>query len=225
MELNAGFAVIKDDGHQEVESHRDAQGGCDQNGDGEFVAVSRRKSVAYVRDIVQVRQTSDVEAQVHHLNQPNQCSGANGMRPRNPHHVVIRRTLFRREWDRNFDRNRNGVVTDYLHRRNEAVSTFGLRLNEARVRSGVAQGVAQLIDGGVEAVIEVHESVGGPEALAQILPGDHFASPFKQRDEDLERLLLQTDFAALAEEFAGANVGFVNTEAVAYPIAVGWIDA
>jgi len=45
-----------------------------------------------------------------------------------------------------------------------------------------------MIDAGVEAVVEIHERIGGPELRAQLVARDHFAGALQQGLQHLERL-------------------------------------
>src|SRR6202012_5340788 len=75
----------------------------------------------------------------------------------------------------------------------EAIALAGDGLEEARVFGIVAQGLADLADGGVDAVLGVDEDLGVPEALGDLGAGDEAAFGGGEEDEELERLALQTD--------------------------------
>ena len=49
--------------------------------------------------------------------------------------------------------------------RNEAVAAAGQGFDVAGAGGGIAEGLANFVDGGVEAVVEVDEGVGGPKLL------------------------------------------------------------
>ena len=57
------------------------------------------------------------------------------------------------------------------HRRDEAIAPAGNRLDVTGLRGGIAEGFAQLVDRGVEAVVEVHDGVVAPEALPHFARG------------------------------------------------------
>jgi hypothetical protein len=92
------------------------------------------------------------------------------------------------------------------HGSEKPVPTAGKRLDEARVFRGIAQGVAEAFDGGIEAVIEINEGVSRPQLGAQLLPGDKFARPVQEKRQDLEGLVLQPDLGAVPAKFPGAEV-------------------
>src|ERR1017187_1771583 len=75
-----------------------------------------------------------------------------------------------------------------LDRSNEPVSTASQLFDIARIGGGISQRLAHLIDRGVEAVVEVDKSVGGPELLLQLFARDHFTRPLQQQGQHLERL-------------------------------------
>jgi len=50
----------------------------------------------------------------------------------------------------------------------------------------------QPFDGGIQAVLEVHERAIRPEAMPQFVAGDDFARMFEHESKNLERLILQT---------------------------------
>jgi len=77
-----------------------------------------------------------------------------------------------------------------LDRGDESVSSAGYSLDESRIGGGITQGLAQFVNGGVQAVIEVYERVARPEALLQLLARDHFSGVLKQNGQDLKWLFL-----------------------------------
>jgi len=61
-------------------------------------------------------------------------------------------------------------------------------------------------------VIEVDKRVGWPQTPFKFFARNDFAGFFQKQSQDLERLLLQFDFDAVAAEFAGPRIKFVNAE-------------
>jgi len=84
----------------------------------------------------------------------------------------------------------------------------------SRVAGLVAEGFAETVDGGVEAVLEVDEGAIGPEFAADFFAGEDFGGAREQHGEDLERLCVQLDANALAAEFASCRVELEDSEAV-----------
>jgi hypothetical protein len=84
----------------------------------------------------------------------------------------------------------------------------GQCLDVSRVLDVIAQRLAQLIHSGVNAVFEVNESIGGPESLPDLFPGDHFAGALKERCENLERPFLKLDLDVVMPQFTATKVSF-----------------
>ena len=100
-----------------------------------------------------------------------------------------------------------------FHRSEEAISAARQRFHKAGILCRVAQRIAQPLDRGVQAVVEVHERIGGPQAAVEILPGDHFAGTLQQHGQDLKGLLLQANLEAVAAELPGAQVYVKDSKA------------
>ncbi len=100
-----------------------------------------------------------------------------------------------------------------LDRSNEPVSATGQRFDVARTGSGVSQRLANLVDGRVQAVVEVDERVGGPELLLQLFARDHLARPLQQQSQHLKGLLLQAQLDAALAQFSRAEVQLEDSEA------------
>ena len=83
---------------------------------------------------------------------------------------------------------------------------------------GVAEGFAEAVDGGVDAVFVVDEGAVGPEFAGDFFAGEHFGRGGRGAVEYLEGLGVELDAHALPAEFAGGRVGFEDAEA----IARGW---
>src|SRR5271165_3035031 len=60
-------------------------------------------------------------------------------------------------------------------RSDEPVAALGEGFDEAGIVGFVGESVAEFVDGGVEAVLEVDEGVFGPEAFLELLAGDELA--------------------------------------------------
>src|SRR6185295_13457736 len=101
-----------------------------------------------------------------------------------------------------------------LERGHETVAPAGQRLDEARTVGGIVQGIPQPLDRAVEADVEVHERVAGPEGLADLLARHDLARPLQEEGEDLERLLLQPDLRPVLVELTRGRVELELSEAV-----------
>ncbi len=94
----------------------------------------------------------------------------------------------------------------------ETVAAFGESFDEAGVVGLVGEGVAEFVDGGVEAVLEIDEGVFGPQAFLELLAGDDEAGVFKEDGENLEGTILELEADAGFAEFAGEQIGLVGAE-------------
>ena len=65
---------------------------------------------------------------------------------------------------------------------------------------------AQPLDGGVQAVLEVDEGAGRPQALAQFFARHHLARTLEHHRENLERLILKPDADASLPQLARAQI-------------------
>ena len=95
---------------------------------------------------------------------------------------------------------------DVLHGCDKPIPATGQRFDIAWTGRRIAQHFPKLVHGGVETVVEIHEGVGGPEFLAQLLASHHVASALQQQSQNLKRLLLQTKLGAVLAQFAGGEV-------------------
>jgi hypothetical protein len=93
----------------------------------------------------------------------------------------------------------------------EAVATSGNGLDEARILSRIAQRFSYLVDGFVEAMIEIYDRLA-PKLFAQRLSGYQLSGFIQQHRQDLERLLLQPYAQATLGQFAGAKVDLEDAE-------------
>ena len=97
----------------------------------------------------------------------------------------------------------------------EAVAAAGEGFDEAWVGGGVAEGFADAVDGGVDAVFVVDEGAVGPELAGDLFAGEEVAGPLEEQAEDLEGLGVELDADALLAELSGGGVGFEDSEAIA----------
>src|SRR5713226_7492232 len=101
----------------------------------------------------------------------------------------------------------------FLDRRDKPIPVARQGLDEAGIVRGVAQGLPEPHDGGIQAMIEVDECVIGPKPLSQLLSCNDFASLFEQDGENATGLFLEPDLTALLAEFTGPQIHFVYAEA------------
>ena len=86
------------------------------------------------------------------------------------------------------------VAADRSH---EAIAATGQGFDEARAVGGIAKSFAELVNRGIQTVVEINKGVGGPDLSAKLFAGDDFAGPLQQKAEDMERLILELDAHAL----------------------------
>src|ERR1700740_3119046 len=101
---------------------------------------------------------------------------------------------------------RRGGLNGSLHGSDKSISAPGEGLHVARRRGGVSEGFPHLVDGGVQAMIEVDEGIGCPQLLAQLFASDHVSGAFQKKSQDLDRLALQTEFHPTLAKFACVEV-------------------
>jgi hypothetical protein len=95
-----------------------------------------------------------------------------------------------------------------VHFAYEPVSSLREGFYEQWLLPVVAQGLAQLLDGGVEAVIKVHKSVSRPKLFLELFASDDFARTFQEHDKRLKRQNLQLDFAARFVKLSRTQIHF-----------------
>ena len=80
-------------------------------------------------------------------------------------------------------------------------------LDKARALSRVAQHFANLVDGGVQVVIDVDKRVR-PEPLLQFLPRDYVSRTLQQNGQDLKRLATELELHSGLAQLAGSKINF-----------------
>ena len=88
----------------------------------------------------------------------------------------------------------------------------GKGLDEAGGLSGVVERVPQPAHRGIEALLEVDESIGRPQPLPQLVARHHLAGMLQEQEENLKRLLLEADPGALPPQLSGPNVHIEHAE-------------
>ena len=98
------------------------------------------------------------------------------------------------------------------NRGDEAIATSRQGFDIARRLPVVAEGFPQFIDGFVQAVLEVHEGVCGPELQTQVLARDQLARPCEQQGQNLKRLFLKLDSEAMLAQLTRGSIQLKDTE-------------
>jgi hypothetical protein len=96
----------------------------------------------------------------------------------------------------------------------EAIAAPRQSLDEARRFSGVFQGLAQALDCGIDAVLEVDDRLAGPELPADFFAAHQLAWSLDQQGQDPQRLAFEPDlYPALAQlECAGIEFDVLEAE-------------
>ena len=95
-----------------------------------------------------------------------------------------------------------------LHRNHEPVPAARHRLDVLRFVRRITQRLPQLLHGGVNAVVELHHRVVGPELLLDLFARHQFARTLHQHQQNLEGLFLKTNLLLAFTEFSGLEVAF-----------------
>jgi hypothetical protein len=99
-----------------------------------------------------------------------------------------------------------------LHGSYEAVSATRHRFDIPRILSGIAQHPPKLIHSSVEAVLEINKRPFVPDPLAQSFASNHIAGMGQYGQQNLKRLLGETDANAALEQMPCRNVDFKRSE-------------
>jgi hypothetical protein len=95
----------------------------------------------------------------------------------------------------------------------KTVAAASESFNKAGIFGGITKGVAQALDGGVQAVVEIHKCVSRPEPAVQLFPGNDFTGTFEEHGQDLEGLLLESHLNTIPAELTGTEIHFEDAEA------------
>src|SRR5579872_3297280 len=101
---------------------------------------------------------------------------------------------------------------DRLHRPNKTVTAPRHRLHIARATGRIPQRVAQPLDGGVDAVVELDHGIIRPQRLADLVAEHHVTGMLEHHEKNAERLLVQPDLDALLAQFGRANIELEGAE-------------
>jgi hypothetical protein len=94
----------------------------------------------------------------------------------------------------------------------KAVTTSRQGFNETRVLCGIGQRFPQLVDRGVQAVVEVDESVFRPDLRTQLLATHHIARSLQQHSKYVKGLFLNPDSLSLLPQFSGPQIHLKRSE-------------
>src|SRR6266478_6810419 len=108
---------------------------------------------------------------------------------------------------------RGGLRGDGGHRQEEAISMFRESLDKPGFFRRVAQSISQLLDRGVQAVIEGTECVLRPKSLTQLVSRNDFAGVLQQQRKQPERLFLQLYLDAFLVQLSRTEINSKVAEA------------
>jgi hypothetical protein len=95
-----------------------------------------------------------------------------------------------------------------LNRGDEAISQAGNSFYVARLTGGIVEDASQLLDGCVEAVLKIHERIGGPEALLELFAGDNLTGVLDEQAKNLKGLRSNLNPGSKLEEFTRVRADF-----------------
>src|ERR1700677_3263405 len=104
------------------------------------------------------------------------------------------------------------VRVDKRHLRNETIAALWKSLYISRILSRVPQCAPELRDCDVDCLVEITKAFVGPDAAAQLLPGDHFPGTFEQDLQQFQRLLLDSDSQTCFAQFARVKRNLKGSE-------------
>jgi hypothetical protein len=100
--------------------------------------------------------------------------------------------------------NRNCI--DNFNLREEAVTAPSNGFHKAGTLGGVAEGLTDFADRFVEPVVEIHESVRGPEFFLKFLASYDLAGVLQQHRQELEGLFLKANSQVALAQFTSAKI-------------------
>ena len=95
---------------------------------------------------------------------------------------------------------------------NEAIPSPSECLDEDGCFRRFAQRIAQPLDRGIQAMVEVDEGVRRPKLAAQFLSGNQFSRSFQQRRQYLQRLILELYLLSPLAQFPGVEIDLERAE-------------
>jgi len=107
----------------------------------------------------------------------------------------------------------------YLNGWQKAITALGEGFDEAWIRGGIPQNFAELVDDGIQAVVEVDESIPGPKLLSELFAADDLAGVLQKNHQNLERLVLQAELHPGFSHFAAGRVSLEYAKAE----YLGWL--
>ncbi len=211
---------------EQIQANWNTDGGGNNKDDGDPL-MSAEGLLQQLLDKRDARQRNNVKAEVHHLNEQKKNSNVPLGRCRNiigrrEQCVSSVRILHRRARSCNRAERTNLILLRSLFDGTyKPISPLGNCLDKTRIRGRVPEHFAELIHNGVQTMIEVHERVGRPKLLPQILARHHFPRPLQQDNQNLKGLLLQPHPHSRLSKLAALGIRFEHPEPVNSPGLIG----
>src|SRR5580704_8024742 len=105
-----------------------------------------------------------------------------------------------------------GSRLEVHNRRQETIPLARHSLDKDWAFCGITKDLAKLVHRGLQVCVEVHECVRRPQSATQFLASGDPASTLKQKNEELEWLLLQLDAGALLAELVRGKIDLEHAE-------------
>ena len=102
--------------------------------------------------------------------------------------------------DQNYGQRRSCDLAD------ESISAPRQSVDPDRILGRITERDAKFVHGRVQAVLEIHKRVCGPQLFVKFFPGHNSTRTLEQQYEDLKRLTLQPDLNTVPEQFPGFHV-------------------
>src|SRR5271155_4263827 len=116
-----------------------------------------------------------------------------------------------KRWRRKFRVANRGCVRRFDLRK-EAVAAPSNGFHKAWTLGRISERVTDFVYCLIQPVIEIHESVCGPELFLQLLARYHLAGTLQEHREELEGLFLQPDAQAMFAQFPSAKIHLENSK-------------
>jgi hypothetical protein len=106
---------------------------------------------------------------------------------------------------RNCFLNANGAL-DRSRRTDKAVAPLRMGLDESGLLGGIAQRIAQPLDGVVQTLFKIDKGIGGPDLALQLFASDQLSWMFQKDLKDAKRLVLKSDPGTVLANLAVAKI-------------------
>src|SRR5471030_1190493 len=99
-----------------------------------------------------------------------------------------------------------------LHRTDEAVAAPRQGFDKPGRFGWIPQSLAQPLDRGVDAMVELDHGIVGPQLLLQLFPSDQFTLALQQHRQNPDGLFGDFQFEPALTQFSGARIEFKHAE-------------